>query len=330
MSKRLRWLDVLRGFLILLVILGHVMQSFVADIENNRIWSIIHSFHIPAFMAISGYLMYKEGGLINHKQIFVRRIQQLLIPFLIWSLIKCAVHIVSWDQALNVFLHPDIFFWFLWALFWIQGIFLLVDWGARKLRVHPDIAVLCSALLLVCIMVAAECRTLGFQFVAYYYLFFSGGYVFHKYEAGLPKSGALLIPLTLLWAVLAWFWKMHSLPSFLQSVPVIPSSILLYTYRFLTAAIACYVLLAAAPALLNRPSRVSIFFVRFGQLSLGIYVVHMLLLGLVCKSLVASLGLGSLCLDVILSFLILSAVSYGIVYLLSRNRITARFLLGKL
>lgn len=330
MSKRLLWLDVTRGVLILLVILGHVMQSFITDIENSRLWSIIYSFHIPAFMAISGYLMYKEEGLIHHKQIFVRRIQQLLIPFFIWSLIKCIVQTVSWDQALNAFLHPDLLFWFLWVLFWIEGIFLLVDWGARRLRVHPDIAILCSALLLAGIMVLTECRIMGFQFVAYYYLFFSGGYFFHKYEAGLPKSGALLVPLALSWAVLAWFWKMHALPSFLHSIPVIPSSVLQYTYRFLTAAIACYVLLAAGPALLDRPSRVSTVFGQFGQLSLGIYVVHMLFWGLVCKRLIPAFGVGSLWMKITLSFLLLSAVSYGIVYLLSRNRITARFLLGKL
>ena len=78
MRIRLQWLDVLRGFLILLVILGHVMQSFIADVENIRLWNIIYSFHVPAFMAISGYLMYKEGGLIKHKQVFVRRGQTFL------------------------------------------------------------------------------------------------------------------------------------------------------------------------------------------------------------------------------------------------------------
>lgn len=31
-----------------------------------------------------------------------------------------------------------------------------------------------------------------------------------------------------------------------------------------------------------------------------------------------------------LSFILLSALSYGVVYLLSRNKVTARFLLGKL
>ena len=281
-------------------------------------------------MAIGGYLMYKEGGLIKHKQVFVRRGQQLLIPFFIWSLIKCIVHSVSWDQALNAFLHPDLLFWFLWVLFWIQGIFLLVDWGARKLRVHPDVAILCSALLLAGIMVLTEFRVVGFQFVAYYYLFFSGGYIFHKYEGNLSKSGVLLVPLTLLWGVLAWFWKMHALPPFLQSVPVMPSTVLQYTYRFLTAAFACYVLLAAGPVLLNRPSRVTTLFSKIGQLSLGIYVVHMFFGEMVSKKLIPAIGVESLWMKIAFSFLILSAVSYGIVFLLSRNRLTARFLLGKL
>ena len=60
--KRLLWLDSLKGWLILLVVLGHAIQySMVGSCEDNHLWNIIYSFHMPAFMAVSGYVAYRPG-----------------------------------------------------------------------------------------------------------------------------------------------------------------------------------------------------------------------------------------------------------------------------
>lgn len=62
-TNRLQWADALRGLLILLVILGHSIQYAPnIDAENNRLWNMIYSFHMPAFFAISGFLNYRPGG----------------------------------------------------------------------------------------------------------------------------------------------------------------------------------------------------------------------------------------------------------------------------
>ncbi len=61
-KKRLIWVDALKGLLILLVILGHAIQKELgADCEQSRLWNIIYSFHMPAFMAVSGWLVYGSG-----------------------------------------------------------------------------------------------------------------------------------------------------------------------------------------------------------------------------------------------------------------------------
>lgn len=65
--NRLLWADALKGVLILLVVLGHSIQNTIGDAcYINHLWNIIYSFHMPAFMAISGYLSFrvkdKVGG----------------------------------------------------------------------------------------------------------------------------------------------------------------------------------------------------------------------------------------------------------------------------
>ena len=63
MTKRLVWADSLKGMLIALVVLGHAIQEALRDgCFDNHFWNYIYSFHMPAFMALSGYLNYRVGG----------------------------------------------------------------------------------------------------------------------------------------------------------------------------------------------------------------------------------------------------------------------------
>ncbi len=58
--NRKTWVDSLKGLLMMLVVIGHAIQSVIRDdCYENHLWNIIYSFHMPAFMALSGYLLYK-------------------------------------------------------------------------------------------------------------------------------------------------------------------------------------------------------------------------------------------------------------------------------
>lgn len=57
--KRILWADRLKGLLIVLVVLGHAIQQVLGSgCFSNHLWNIIYSFHMPTFMAVSGYLNY--------------------------------------------------------------------------------------------------------------------------------------------------------------------------------------------------------------------------------------------------------------------------------
>lgn len=85
-SNRLMWADALRGFLILLVILGHSLQH--GDFENRIIWNVVYSFHMAAFMVVSGYVGYKKEYAFSS---LYRKAEQLLLPFVTWTIVEAFI-----------------------------------------------------------------------------------------------------------------------------------------------------------------------------------------------------------------------------------------------
>ena len=128
MTVRYTWADSLKGVLIVLVIIAHCIAQIIGNdaANNNYWWCLIYSFHMPAFMAVSGYLTYRPNvaGQIKVWSSVSRRFQQLLIPFLVWSGVYFAIR-GSIASYANCILMPNTTFWFLWALFFISVLFVL-------------------------------------------------------------------------------------------------------------------------------------------------------------------------------------------------------------
>lgn len=82
-AKRIEWLDLCKGFAIILVVLGHVIDG--ATMYKNVSWlqtvfKAVYSFHMPLFFFLSG-IAYSLTR--NRKQ----NIVNLLLLYLIWSCI---------------------------------------------------------------------------------------------------------------------------------------------------------------------------------------------------------------------------------------------------
>ena len=131
--KRLIWVDALRGLLILLVVIGHSLQF--GDYENRICWNIIYSFHMAAFFVVSGYVNYKESyQLLSLK----KKVTQLLLPFVVWTVLTILLQGWDWHCLLNVILRPDRSYWFLYVLFVIVSIFTIVKSINSTLTVTPS------------------------------------------------------------------------------------------------------------------------------------------------------------------------------------------------
>lgn len=83
-TKRLPYLDNIKGLLIILVVIGHAIQYCLPTYEMNISFRFIYSFHMPLFFFVSGYLANRGRWDSN---VIRRRAIQLLIPFAAWAFV---------------------------------------------------------------------------------------------------------------------------------------------------------------------------------------------------------------------------------------------------
>lgn len=89
MHRRDFSLDFARGILIILVVVGH--SFFYGDYQNdvhldNFLYKVIYSFHMPAFMLLSGYLFYNSNKKAL-KSVILSKIKTIGVPFVTFSFV---------------------------------------------------------------------------------------------------------------------------------------------------------------------------------------------------------------------------------------------------
>lgn len=133
-NKRISWLDTLKGFTIISVIIGHVLLGYT----NNNAFPLqqqlmlkvnywIYSWHMPLFMVISGFafkIAYLKNNNLDKKRIN-KQILNLLLIFFIFQLGLCSLKIIFnnfvdrkmdfYSLILNLFI-PDNIMWYIWVL----------------------------------------------------------------------------------------------------------------------------------------------------------------------------------------------------------------------
>lgn len=327
-NNRLLWADALKGVLALVVIFGHALQFSVAHPMEDYVWNIIYSVHMPAFFAISGFVAFRPGvASFSWWKVIFRRFQQLIIPFLVWSLIDFVTHSYGPKRLLTYVLYPDCMYWFLWALFFICVLFTTIDYITKKLKISIDIPIIGMCLLLAGIMVVFNIRQFGFQFIAYYFLFYVMGYFMRKYDFRL-KNKYILVGLGVVWLFLAFYWRLYTAPTFVPENSPIPSSLWMYSYRFIVATIGIIVLLsvfANMNSMFNSESKM----VKLGTYSLGSYVVQLLLIHFVIPVVKKIFVVSSDVTIVTVSFAVTTIVAILAIMLFKKNKITALLFLGK-
>lgn len=78
MSKeRVKWIDITKGMLIVLVIIGHASS-------NTGFRDVISSFYMPCFFLLSGYVLSEKGTVWER---LVKRVKTVLLPYFVFSVI---------------------------------------------------------------------------------------------------------------------------------------------------------------------------------------------------------------------------------------------------
>lgn len=130
--------DILKGFGIILVVLGHCIQVGSGTAFNteelyfsDKLYQFIYSFHMPLFMMVSGYLCWGSIQRASSKELradlLKRRIWALPAPVFMWTaaehLIKLIINLINGNLPQKTFIYEYFYnvlnnFWFLWAVFW--------------------------------------------------------------------------------------------------------------------------------------------------------------------------------------------------------------------
>lgn len=79
--RRVEWIDIAKGFLILLVVFGHLNATkWFPKLDGTIKW--IYTFHMMAFFMLSGMVFNAKN---NFKLFFMHKCKTLLVPYVIFS-----------------------------------------------------------------------------------------------------------------------------------------------------------------------------------------------------------------------------------------------------
>ncbi len=147
MGKREQWLDVCKGYLIILVVLGHVVTAFqsagmfVGNLAFQYFHTFAYSLHMATFFFIAGYTHSHFGKReMPLGQKIRKRLLSYGVPYLLFSLVYYIVKImmsgvvnspIRFDEILFIGIKPFGFMWFLYALMLMELIQDCIDKYAR-------------------------------------------------------------------------------------------------------------------------------------------------------------------------------------------------------
>lgn len=136
------FLDNARGLLIVLVVVGHTLECFgaLAGTLGSTLYTAVYSFHMAAFIMISGYL---SRSYRSEPRQVRRLVTAMVLPYLIFQLVHEAGKALLLGQAVQLQLVlPAWTLWFLVALL----VWRLLTPVLRRLR-HPLVIAVAIAVI---------------------------------------------------------------------------------------------------------------------------------------------------------------------------------------
>lgn len=177
MVKRLDYLDIAKGILIILVVIGHIWQS-------GPVFNIIYAFHMPAFFLISGMLLQHTGSYRKPFDVFLKsRLFSFGIPFIFIEFLGCLTDIIRHGVTLNwkgylyntlTFHFNDPNLWFLMDLFLCEIMFFML---LRYIKEPRLVVLIVIMLYIISRFIRSDITYIGtVRLTLYFSLFFAVGF----------------------------------------------------------------------------------------------------------------------------------------------------------
>lgn len=184
LSNRIEWIDALKGFAILTVVIGHCADGILSagmytqyQASLRALYDFIYSFHMPLFFIISGFVFWLSASYKKYKT----KVFDFVIVYLIWDFLTWLVKFllaamvnkqVGFDELLGIFYHPIAPMWYLYVLVVFYLLFSLL--GIKKVNLQTVIA--CGVIAVLDKMLNLNIGVLN-QALYHAYFFVVGGYI---------------------------------------------------------------------------------------------------------------------------------------------------------
>lgn len=342
-TNRIEHFDLLKGFAIFLVVMGHVIAICIRGLDAAFIFKVIKEVHMPIFFFVSGYFIYKKGFVVPN---VVKRAKQLLVPMVVVSALWVWYYPHSGLQSPLNFTIPELYcdywkggYWFTLCLFEMILIYAALCKIFERVQSKGQrvtVVMLIYAAMMAWRFIARPELTIdpiGIGLLSTYFPVFMLGVVMSSYREETQKifNNHVAVFSCAALAILCWYHAVYYWE--FQMIPV-------WVSDFSQQAMTLFMMVPVMAIAQNigrgenaKPSLVRRWFLKLGRESLAIYLVHYFFLfpmpamkEVFCgvnKSLVP-LGIFS---AVVATGIIVATL--GAVYILSQNRLTASILLGK-
>lgn len=187
MNNRIEWIDALKGFAILTVVIGHC----VTDCISSRTFpehayflqalnDFIYSFHMPLFFMISGYVFYLTKSYRKYKT----KVLDFTMIYVIWCMFtwlskffmaKDVNNPVNVMDLISIIYKPIMVYWYLYVLIFMYIIVSYMKWH------EVNIGLLVCASIVAVVTKIAHFDIGIINNIAYYlYFFLVGGILYQK------------------------------------------------------------------------------------------------------------------------------------------------------
>lgn len=153
-GERVGYIDAIRGFAILVVVLGHILNIGTGNYdENELLHRIIYAFHMPLFFFISGIVSYKKTEVwtgMYFMKFVKRKSLVLIVPTFVFFVLAMAIEHKNISEA---FIEGGVGrYWFGQALFQMLLVYGLISWISNRISTY-----LLMPLLIICCLSRAIC-----------------------------------------------------------------------------------------------------------------------------------------------------------------------------
>lgn len=140
-SQRIEWLDAMRGFTMILVVVSH-MEYFAYGLEykHSSVQPLFILFRMPLFFFVSGFLAYKAKAVWTSQYFGTMAWKKLKIQVLPALVFLCAYVFLHHNKDYWATLWADIKaplkggYWFTWVLLQMLLIYYSYEWTRARLR----------------------------------------------------------------------------------------------------------------------------------------------------------------------------------------------------